>query len=212
VAVVALVRRVQSVQCRIRQPNDAPSWGEWKVLRNREADAEVQCGPNSKVIKTRRHGPMMTAVRRIECECHAEATMRVLNGLLLCSLLFAAPLPALAEQKGPNGEKCESSATNVKHDISGKHYTCDKCVFLKCAVSGDRIDLSKCQQVTHWSNCVEVAATPPPKEPPPKATAPKDSKSKDPKDAKDSKNSKPKDPKSAKDSKDSKSSKDAKSK
>jgi hypothetical protein len=82
--------------------------------------------------------------------------MRPLNRLLLsCAFAFAIAAPAAAEPKGPNGEACSSSATGVKHTIKGNDYICDKCVFSKCDTSGGQI--SNCQTVTHWSNC--VAAT-----------------------------------------------------
>jgi hypothetical protein len=65
--------------------------------------------------------------------------------------------PAMAEPKGPSGQKCDSSETNVKHDIKGKHYTCDKCVVSSCSTSGGQI--SNCTKTTYWSNCVEAAAS-----------------------------------------------------
>jgi hypothetical protein len=65
--------------------------------------------------------------------------------------------PAMAVPKGPNGQKCDSSETNVKHDIKGKHYTCDKCVVSSCSTSGGQI--SNCTKTTYWSNCVEAAAS-----------------------------------------------------
>jgi hypothetical protein len=89
--------------------------------------------------------------------------MRLLPTLLLsAALAFAAALPASADIKGPNGEKCDTATPGLKHDIKGKHYTCDKCVFSKCDASGKTIDLEKCRQVvTHWTNCVEdVPASP----------------------------------------------------
>jgi hypothetical protein len=39
--------------------------------------------------------------------------------------------PASAEPKGPNGEKCDSTETGVKHEIKGVQNTRDKCVFTK---------------------------------------------------------------------------------
>ena len=71
--------------------------------------------------------------------------------LFSCALILAAIGSAVAEPKGPNGEKCDSSETGVKHTINGKEYTCDKCVYLKCDTSGGSI--SNCQRVTNWSNC-----------------------------------------------------------
>ncbi|HTN71142.1 MAG TPA: hypothetical protein VMO00_08630 [Methylomirabilota bacterium] len=73
-------------------------------------------------------------------------------------VLWGVALPASAEPKGPNGEKCDSSETGVKHDIKGQSYTCDKCVYTKCDSSGKQI--SNCQTVTHWSNCVASIVTP----------------------------------------------------
>jgi hypothetical protein len=61
----------------------------------------------------------------------------------------------MAEPKGPNGQKCDSSETGVKHDIKGKHYTCDKCVVSNCSTSGGQI--SNCTKTTYWSNCVAAA-------------------------------------------------------
>ncbi len=84
--------------------------------------------------------------------------MRRLKLLILCgALMFALAPPVAAEPKGPNGEACDTSETNVKHDIGGKHYTCDKCVFSQCSTSGGSV--SNCQKVTHWSNCVEAAGS-----------------------------------------------------
>jgi hypothetical protein len=84
--------------------------------------------------------------------------MRVINVLLICAGLILSLLEyAVAEPKGPSGEKCDSSETNVKHAINGKQYTCDKCVFTKCDSSGSTI--SNCQTVTHWSNCVAAAGS-----------------------------------------------------
>jgi hypothetical protein len=64
-----------------------------------------------------------------------------------------------AEPKGPNGEKCDSSETGVSHNINGKAYTCDKCVFTKCDTSGGQI--GNCQKVTHYSNCVAAISSSP---------------------------------------------------
>ncbi len=87
--------------------------------------------------------------------------MRKLTILLLCTPLFLAgvALHAAAEPKGPNGEKCDSSATGVTHQIQGKDYTCDKCVYLKCDTSGGQI--SNCTKTTYWSNCVAALSRPP---------------------------------------------------
>jgi hypothetical protein len=83
--------------------------------------------------------------------------MRLSIKILLFSFLVSAGgAPSLAMPTGPNGEKCDSSATGVKHTINGKEYTCDKCVFTRCDTSGGQI--SNCRTVTHWSNCVEAAA------------------------------------------------------
>ena len=74
-------------------------------------------------------------------------------GLAVLSVAFhAAAVP-----KGANGETCSSSETGVKHDIKGKTYTCDKCVYNKCDGSGKEI---KCTKVTHWSNCVASVVKP----------------------------------------------------
>jgi len=81
--------------------------------------------------------------------------MRQANVVVLCFLLVVAATPAAAVPKGPNGETCSESATGVSHDIKGKTYKCDKCVYTKCDTSGGTI--SNCQKVTHWSNCVEAA-------------------------------------------------------
>ena len=82
--------------------------------------------------------------------------MRVINVLLICAGLITSVLDyAVAEPKGPNGQKCDSSETNVKHTISGKQYTCDKCVYTTCDSSGSTI--SNCRTVTNWTNCVAAA-------------------------------------------------------
>lgn len=73
------------------------------------------------------------------------------------ALVLTLPSPVTAEPKGPKGETCDSSETNVKHEIQGKQYTCDKCVFTKCDTNNGQI--SNCQTVTHWSNCVAAAAS-----------------------------------------------------
>jgi hypothetical protein len=91
--------------------------------------------------------------------------MPILHAVLVYGFLALVGMSsALADIKGPNGEKCDSTETNVKHDIKdkpGKHYTCDKCVFSKCDAKGKEIN--KCQITTHWTNCVEVQANPPKK-------------------------------------------------
>jgi hypothetical protein len=83
--------------------------------------------------------------------------MRIANVLLIaCSLVLLLSQPALAVPKGKNGESCNiSSDTNVDHTINGKNYKCDKCVYSVCSTSGS---ISNCQNVTHWSNCEEVAS------------------------------------------------------
>jgi hypothetical protein len=84
--------------------------------------------------------------------------MRALKALPICwALVLALSGPVAAEPKGANGETCDSSETNVKHEIKGKPYTCDKCVYSKCDASGGQI--SNCQIVTHWSNCVAAAGS-----------------------------------------------------
>jgi len=86
--------------------------------------------------------------------------MRRLNALLVCCpLVFAVALPAAALPRGPNGETCASSETNVRHEIRGQSYSCDRCEYLKCNTSGTHID--NCQRVTHFSNCVAAQATRP---------------------------------------------------
>jgi len=82
--------------------------------------------------------------------------------LIACALglAFSGWAPhAGAEPKGPNGEKCDSSQTGVKHDIKGVSYTCDMCVFTKCDTSGGQV--SNCQKVTHYSNCVAASISTP---------------------------------------------------
>lgn len=79
--------------------------------------------------------------------------------LLACLLAFAlVPTAALAEIKGPNGQACNSSESNVKHDIKGKSYSCDKCVILSCSAGGDQLE--NCTSTTHWSNCVAAFVKP----------------------------------------------------
>jgi len=84
--------------------------------------------------------------------------MRVPIALPICCTLFLALSgPAAAEPKGANGETCDSSETNVKHEIKGTQYVCDKCVYSTCDTNGGQI--SNCRVVTHWSNCVAAAGT-----------------------------------------------------
>jgi hypothetical protein len=50
--------------------------------------------------------------------------MRAVKVLLLCgTLVLSLSVLVMAEPKGPNGEKCDSSETGAKHDIKGKTYT-----------------------------------------------------------------------------------------
>jgi len=76
----------------------------------------------------------------------------------LALVVSGLALHAGAEPKGPNGEKCDSSETGVKHDIKGKTYTCDTCVINKCDTSGGQI--SNCQKTTYYSNCVAAIVKP----------------------------------------------------
>ncbi len=87
--------------------------------------------------------------------------MRALHVLLLCCLFaVASSLPAAAAPKtSSTGAKCDESASNVKHQIKGKDYTCDKCVYSKCDTAGGSI--SNCQRVTEYTNCVAAARTGP---------------------------------------------------
>jgi hypothetical protein len=56
--------------------------------------------------------------------------MRAVKVLLLCgTLVLSLSVLVMAEPKGPNGEKCDSSETGAKHDIKGKTYTYDKVYF-----------------------------------------------------------------------------------
>jgi len=89
---------------------------------------------------------------------HRRKIGQILMGLTLWLAVFGVALRAAAEPKGPNGEKCDSSETGVKHDIKGQTYTCDKCVYTKCDTSGGQI--SNCQTVTHYSNCVAAMVKP----------------------------------------------------
>jgi hypothetical protein len=83
--------------------------------------------------------------------------MRALKPLLLCfSLALAVPALA-APNTSSGGQKCEESSSNVKHNIKGKDYNCDKCVYSQCDSSGGSI--SNCKRVTEWSNCVEAAGS-----------------------------------------------------
>jgi hypothetical protein len=68
---------------------------------------------------------------------------------ICCAPFLALSGPGAAEPKGANGETCDSSETNVKHEIKGTQYVCDKCVYSKCDTTGGQI--SNCQVVTHWS-------------------------------------------------------------
>lgn len=82
--------------------------------------------------------------------------MHISNVLALCALfVLATAIPAAADVKGPKGEKCESTESNVKHDISGKHYTCDKCIYMGCKDPGAAGTKLQCGKVTYWANCVE---------------------------------------------------------
>jgi hypothetical protein len=74
---------------------------------------------------------------------------------LFCGLIMVAGAgTALADITGPNGEKCDSTESQVKHDIDGKHYVCDKCVILSCDTSTK--ELKDCKQTTYWVNCTEA--------------------------------------------------------
>jgi hypothetical protein len=85
--------------------------------------------------------------------------MLKLRTLLCCfALMLVWTAQTTAEPKGPNGEKCDSSESGVKHDIKGKTYTCDKCVVLKCNAGGGQI--SNCTSTTYWSNCVAAIVRP----------------------------------------------------
>jgi hypothetical protein len=84
--------------------------------------------------------------------------MRTYVLLAGCCLYLLFSQSAGAVPKGKNGEACNvSSATNVDHKIGDKNYKCDKCVYTKCSTSGGEV--SNCQQITHWSNCVEQASS-----------------------------------------------------
>jgi hypothetical protein len=82
--------------------------------------------------------------------------MRALNAVLfsVALIIFAAPASA-APKTGSGGQTCDESESNVKHDIGGKHYTCDKCVYSVCSTSGGT--LNNCVRKTEWSNCVAAA-------------------------------------------------------
>jgi hypothetical protein len=71
--------------------------------------------------------------------------------LLGAFVLAAGAGVALADITGPNGEKCDSTESQVKHDINSKHYICDKCVILSCDTSTNQ--MKDCKQTTHWVNC-----------------------------------------------------------
>jgi hypothetical protein len=69
-------------------------------------------------------------------------------------VISAAAGTAVADITGPNGEKCDSTESQVKHDINGKHYICDKCVILSCDTSTTQ--MKDCKKTTHWVNCTEA--------------------------------------------------------
>jgi hypothetical protein len=73
--------------------------------------------------------------------------------LVCCNLILAGTLPALADIKGPNGEKCDSTKTKVEHTIKNVKYICDQCTFSKCDAAGKEIN--KCTVTNHWTNCAE---------------------------------------------------------
>jgi len=80
--------------------------------------------------------------------------MRRYIPVLFCVFLLTGAGTAFADITGPNGEKCDSTEAQVKHDISGKHYICDKCVILSCDTSTNQ--MKDCKQTTHWVNCSEA--------------------------------------------------------
>lgn len=61
------------------------------------------------------------------------------SGFAFCLLILAGVVPAAAEIKGPNGEKCATTATGVEHSKDGVGYLCDKCTVLKCDASGKEL-------------------------------------------------------------------------
>ena len=72
--------------------------------------------------------------------------------------MLAGALPASAAPKtGSGGQTCDESDSNVKHDIGGKPYTCDKCVFTTCDSSGGAI--TNCKRTTEYTNCVAAAGS-----------------------------------------------------
>lgn len=85
--------------------------------------------------------------------------MRALKILLLCyPLVLAGALPATAAPNtSSGGQKCDESDSNVKHNIGGKPYTCDKCVFTTCDSSGGAI--TNCKRTTEYTNCVAAAGS-----------------------------------------------------
>ncbi len=48
--------------------------------------------------------------------------MRRYIPVLFCVFLLTGAGTAFADITCPNGEKCDSTEAQVKHDISGKHY------------------------------------------------------------------------------------------
>lgn len=70
--------------------------------------------------------------------------------VIFFSLTLAGLTTAYAE------DKCESTAKNVPHEISGKKYVCDTCVVLACDTKGSTI--GKCTKTTKYTNCVEPPA------------------------------------------------------
>jgi len=82
--------------------------------------------------------------------------MRACQALLLCLPLILAGAAQAAPNTSSGGQKCDESDSNVKHDIGGKHYTCDKCVYSQCDVGSS---ISNCKRVTEWTNCVAAAGS-----------------------------------------------------
>src|SRR5689334_22894381 len=83
--------------------------------------------------------------------------MRAFHTVLISGLLLAGTFgAAMADIKGPKGEKCESTETKISHKIKDKPYICDKCVYSQCDTSGGKID--KCARVTYYDNCTEAPA------------------------------------------------------
>jgi len=83
--------------------------------------------------------------------------MRMIKILLACGLIACICPAFAAPNTSSTGQKCEESASNVKHTIKGKDYNCDKCVYSQCDSSGGSI--SNCKRVTEWTNCVEAAGS-----------------------------------------------------